>query len=198
MGGLVLATGKRNAIIGCVCAAPKMMNKAFSSEIIKTLFVDCGMLDVTTNTCTDLYAIINLFSINWSKIQRGKQRFVSKIPSAFVAMLKYGVMREFYDDEHDFPVDRDVHGIVYILEIVTDHLYRSKVMYHDVLLKNKREEINTVYEQLQLAQVKSQEKGKAIITDNRECEKKLLVKLSLPINNTIDATTFEPITMEFW
>ena len=58
-GRLVLDTGKRNKIIDCICAAPKMMHKAFSSAIIKKSFEDCGMLDVTTNTCPDLYAIIN-------------------------------------------------------------------------------------------------------------------------------------------
>ena len=80
---LVLATGKHNAIIDCVYGEPKLMNKSFSSEIIKKLCVEYGMLDMTTNTYLDLYAIINLFSINWSKIQGGKQRFVSKIPIAF-------------------------------------------------------------------------------------------------------------------
>ena len=108
----MLATGKRNVIIDCVCAAPKMMNKIFSSEIIKKLCVYCGMLDMTTNTCPDLYAIINSFRINWSKIHGGKQWFISKIPSAFVEMFKYGVIHEFYNDEHEFTVDRDVNGIV--------------------------------------------------------------------------------------
>ena len=173
------------------------MNKEFSSEIIKKLCVDCGLLDVTTNTCPDLFAIINPFSINWSKIQGGKQRFVSTIPSAFTEMFKYCVIHEFYDDEHDFTVDRDANGIVYILHRVIDHLYRSNVKYYAAVLKKKREEINAVYERLQLAQVKSQEKGKAIITYNRKYEKKLLAKLNLPINTTIDAKTFEPITMEF-
>ena len=74
-GRLVLATEKRNAIIDYACAAPKMMNKSFSSEIIMKLCVDCGMLDVTTNKYPDLYAIINLFRINWSRIQGGKQQF---------------------------------------------------------------------------------------------------------------------------
>ena len=96
------------------------------------------MLDVNTNICPDLYAIINSFSINWSKIQGGKQRFVSKITSAFSAMFKYGVMHGFYDDEHEFPVDRDTNGIVYTMNSVTNHLCRSKVMYHDVVLKKKR------------------------------------------------------------
>ena len=40
-------------------------------------------------------------------------------------------------------------------------------MYHGTVLKKKREEINALYEQLQLAQIKSQDKGKTIITDNK-------------------------------
>ena len=72
---LVLTTRKCNEIVGYIYAAPKMMSTAFSSEIIKKSFVDCGILDVITNTCPDPYAIINLFSISWSKIQEGKQWF---------------------------------------------------------------------------------------------------------------------------
>ena len=97
-----MVTGKRNVTIDCVCAAHKMMNKVFSSEIVKKLCIECAILDVTTNTCPDMYAIINLFIINWSKIQRGKQQFVSKIPSVFVEMFKYSVIREFYDDSMNF------------------------------------------------------------------------------------------------
>ena len=86
-------------------------------------------------------------------------------------MFKYGVIHEVYDDEHEFPVDRDINDIVYILNSLTDYLCRSKVVYHDVVLKKKREEVNAVYEQSKLEQVKLQEKVKAIITDNREREK---------------------------
>ena len=36
-----------------------MTNKAFSSEIIKKSFVDCGMLDVNKNSYIDIYDTIN-------------------------------------------------------------------------------------------------------------------------------------------
>ena len=92
---LMLATGKHNEIMDCVCAAPNTTNKVFSSKIIKKLCIDYDMLDVTTNTCSDLYNIINSFSISCSKIQGGKQWFVSKIPPDVVEMSKYGIIREF-------------------------------------------------------------------------------------------------------
>ena len=53
-------------------------------------------------------------------------------------MIRYGAIHEFYDDEHEFPVDGYTYGIVYILNSVADHLYRNKVMYHAAVLKKKR------------------------------------------------------------
>ena len=47
-GRLVLTAGKRGALIDCICAAPDMINKSFSSEFLTKSFVDTGMLDHAT------------------------------------------------------------------------------------------------------------------------------------------------------
>ena len=72
-GQLVLATGKRGALIDCLCAAPTMIHKSFSSECLTKSFVDAGMLDHTTRTAPDLRGLIESFKINWDTVEGDKR-----------------------------------------------------------------------------------------------------------------------------
>ena len=64
----------------------------------------------------------------------------------FVEIFKYGVIRELYYGECDFPIDKDSNSIVYMLNSVVDHTCQSKVIYHSVVLEKKRKDIDVVYE----------------------------------------------------
>ena len=68
----MLSNTKENALKDCIATAPRMMALSFSKEGLVKSFVSAGMIDAKTNTCPDLYAIVDSFKIYWNSVSGDK------------------------------------------------------------------------------------------------------------------------------
>ena len=68
------------------------------------------MIDSKTQTCDDLYGLINTFKTDWSKIKGGKQWLIDLLPLILKEIFLYGEVLESFYDKQKFPFDCDHAG----------------------------------------------------------------------------------------
>ena len=68
----------------------------FSKSSIIDLFVSAGMLYAQTKSCADLYALTDLFKIDWSKVQGWKYWFIDIVPDIIAEVFMFGFISESF------------------------------------------------------------------------------------------------------
>ena len=136
---LLLSTLKENALKDFLNTTPEMIAKSLSKHTLIQPFVSAGMIDEKSKTCPDMYAIIDSFKIDWSKVHGGKRWFIGILPQLMSEMFTYGEISEEFFNANDFPLDYDHDGNIWHLKSSADHLTRSKVLYHPTAIAKKQE-----------------------------------------------------------
>lgn len=71
-----------------------------------------------------------------------------------------------------------------------DHLCRSKILYHNDIVKTKREKINYAISKFNDNETKNTAIAKKIFEDNIKCQNKMLEIIGLLIETTVNEATF--------
>ena len=138
---LILSPLKENALKDCISTAPVIFASAFNKDTMKKSFVDSGMLDEWTKSCPDLNGLIRSFKIDWTKVEGGQNWLITRLRSVVSQMYVNGEVPESCYDENDYPVDKDHDGKIWRLRSNADHLTRSKVLYHPIVIQKKMKDI---------------------------------------------------------
>ena len=138
---LVLAPLKENALKDCVSTAPIMFSSAFNKDSLTKSFVDSGMLDDKTKSCPDLNGLIRSFKIDWTTVDGGQNWLIHRLPSVISEMYANGEIPESFYDDNDYPLDKDHDGNIWRLTSNADHLTRSSVLYHPLVVQKKSDDI---------------------------------------------------------
>ena len=192
---LVLSTIKGAALKDLICTAPQMFASAFNKDTMINAFVDSGMLDKKAQLCPDLYGIINSFKVNWDKIPGGKAWLMKMIPLAILEVYKSGEVSEEFYNTNNFPLDCDKDGNTWYLKSNADHLTRSKVLHHPMVILKKKNDILSCLRTKRMKDNKLNDAAKSLLSLNRDCEKQLLSQLNLPVTTVISAEVFEGSTL---
>ena len=83
------------------------------------------------------------------------------------------ISEDFYDG-HIFPIDSDVNEFQYKLVSTVNHFTRSKVLYHQKVLQDKRKAIGVSLLATNCVKSKAHEDAKLLLVTNVECELKLI------------------------
>ena len=168
---LILSTLKENALKDCLNTTPEMIAKSFSKHTLIQSFVSAGMIDDKTKTCPDMYAIIDSFKINWSKIKGGKKWFIGILPKVMAEMFTYGEVSEELFNANEFPLDCDHDGNIWHLKSSADHLTRSKVLYHPTVIAKKQEVILQCMAAKNTKEMKAMDEANDVLLElNKDCE----------------------------
>ena len=92
-----------------------------------------------------MYAIIDSFKINWSRVQGGKLWFIEILPQLMSEMFTYGELSKEFYNSNDFPLDHDHVGNIWHLKSSADHLTPSKLLYHPTVIAKKTGNHFTMY-----------------------------------------------------
>ena len=87
-----------------------MTSTSFSKHALIQSFVSVGMIDDKTKTCADMYAIMEIFKVDWNKVKGGKRWFINILPTCLSEIFIHGKVSEDFYKQHKFPLDRDYEG----------------------------------------------------------------------------------------
>ena len=183
---LLLPSLKENALKNLVITAPELINKAFSEKSIVDSFVSSGMLDKMHKRCPDIYGLVDTFKVNWGKVEGGKTWFMNVLPEVISEMYSEGEISEKFYDNLQFPKDYDEKGNVWLLKNNADHLSRSKVLYHPVLVQKIKDEIRMIEESKAMKASSEFDDAIAIWEHNIDCENIVLNLISNKLGPSIN------------
>ena len=138
------------------------------------------MIDEKSKTCPDMYAIIDSFKIDWSKVHGGKRWFIGILPQLMSEMFTYGEISEEFYNANDFPLDYDHDGNIWHLKSSADHLTRSKVLYHPTVIAKKQEIILQCMAAKNTKEMKAMDEAKAVLESNKDCEQAVINMVKEP------------------
>ena len=87
---LMLSTQKKNAFKDCITTSPPIISAALNKNSLVDSFAVSCMIVSTCKRCSDVYALINSFKINLSKVNGGKQWLIDVLPIVLNEMFENG------------------------------------------------------------------------------------------------------------
>ena len=89
----MLTTGKLNALKYCIICSLDMMTRIFSERIFQK-----EMLDHKLKRCPDMRCMLQLFKVNWNKVEGYINWLMKIVPNTILQFYKCGAILEpFYD-----------------------------------------------------------------------------------------------------
>ena len=113
-----------------------------------------------------------------------------------IRMYSRGEISEAWYDENLCPVDRDNNGESYYLNYQSNYMYRSKVLYHQKILQDKRYMTQYLKDKFESNKIIKVLKAEIIIRHNELCEFCLLKQMKVPEDSEIDTSTFTSSTLD--
>jgi len=118
------------------------------------------------------------------------------IPLAIEEIFRTGAVSKELFDTRNFPVNRDMNGVKYILNNIANHLTRSKVLYYPKLFQDKRTAISFEHTATNSAKLRIHEDEKLLLVNNKSCKNKLKGLVMQNNDKIYGDNVAEPTTLE--
>ena len=96
------------------------------------------------------------------------------IPLAILEVYKSCEVSEEFYNTNNFPLDCDKDGNTWYLKSNADHLTRSKVLHHPMVILKKKNDILSCLRTKRMKDNKLNDEAKSLLSLNRDCEKQFL------------------------